>query len=81
MVCLGINKGDETLSYDSPNVLVEMPATEYILPGTFDMSIEGEYKAGITAIDSAGNESDIVEITFPLDVVAPHVPTNVRVVG
>jgi hypothetical protein len=75
-----VNEG-ETISYETPGVLIAAPVTEYALPGEFTM-VEGSYVAAVTSIDSAGNESDLSEsITFPLDIAAPVAPTGVRIVG
>jgi hypothetical protein len=68
----------EEITYDTASVNVV--GTEYALPGEFTLN-EGEYKAAVCAVDSAGNFSDLVEIQFPLDVVAPLAPTGLRIIG
>jgi hypothetical protein len=43
---------------------------------------EGVYDFGVTAYDSAGNESDFAEVEqVPLDLVAPAAPTGLEVVA
>lgn len=41
--------------------------------------VDGTYNLGVTAVDDGGNESDIARLdNFPLDLVPPDAPTNVR---
>lgn len=71
----------DTLDYSSPFVDVSMPDVSYSLPGTFSMGIEQDYKLGLSALDSVGNESDIVEITRFFDFNPPAAPVGFVVVA
>jgi hypothetical protein len=42
-------------------------------------SVNGNVTLGLTAVDNAGNESDIATITTPFDFIAPAPPTNLKV--
>jgi hypothetical protein len=80
-----ICKQAETLSYDSPHVSVAAPATEYTLPGAFtNLTTEGNYKVGLSAVDANSNESDIIPATgkvFFWDLTAPVAPTGLQIVN
>ena len=72
---------EEVLTYDSPNVTIDMPATEITLPEdapNFPLE-EGNFQIGITSVDDVGNESDIAELAVPFDFAAPDAPTNLVV--
>jgi hypothetical protein len=66
------------LSYDSPNVNVGN-VTEIFIPNDvpdFPL-VDGIYNLGVSAVDDAGNESDMAVINeFPFDLVAPNAPSN-----
>lgn len=70
-----------TMDYNTPAAQVNMPTLEYVLPGVFNMSVEQNYQVGISAVDDVGNESDIVKVTIPFDLVAPTAPSGVQVVN
>ena len=73
-------KEAQTLDYLSPKVEVAMPTVELTLPASFDMSTEGNYKIGISAKDSAGNESDMATVIRPFDFTPPAMPVGLEVV-
>ena len=73
-------KDTDTINYNSPYEDVDMPETSLELPSNFDMSVEGNYKIGLCAIDDTGNMSDIVEITDFFDFNPPLAPTNVEII-
>lgn len=69
-----------SVSYDSPKVVVAAPATEYSLPGVFDMSSSADYTLAVSAVDATGNESDLsVSITSFFDVQPPIAPTSLAI--
>ena len=70
-----LTNATDTLTYDSTQVEVEMPTTEYNFPGVFAIQ-EGNYKVGVAAVDSYGNISDITEIESFFDLTPPMSPTN-----
>lgn len=66
--------------YDAPRIetqVTEVQAPEDFPEGTFDL--EGDYLIGVSAVDSMGNESDIVEVTHPFDLNPPKPPTGLSV--
>jgi hypothetical protein len=73
----------DALTYDSPSV--NIPAVsgqeEYAvtIPGPGIIITEGTYNIGVAAVDAAGNQSDIEQISFPFDLTAPPKPENLRV--
>lgn len=71
----------DELSYNSVFVEVAAPKAEVIVPDEFPaMPLRDvEYKLGITAVDDAGNESDMAQLTTPFDFAAPDAPSNVAV--
>ena len=68
------------LDYNSPHADIDMPETEYGLPGDFTFADEGNYRIGLTAMDDAGNESDMVEIVSFFDLVPPVAPAGLCIV-
>jgi len=41
--------------------------------------VDGVFNVGVTAVDDGGNESDFARLdAFPLDLVPPDAPTNLR---
>jgi len=71
----------DDLDYESDSIRVEMPKTNLILPDEAPSfpEEEGNFKIGISSVDDVGNESDIIEISFPFDFAAPDAPTNLVV--
>lgn len=66
--------------YDAPRI--ETQATEVQAPHDFPadaFSEEGDYLIGVSAVDGAGNESDITEVTHPFDLTPPEAPTGLSV--
>ena len=54
-----------------------MVAPDDFPAGAFDA--EGDYRLGVGALDEMGNESDIVEIVHPFDLVPPQPVTGLSV--
>jgi hypothetical protein len=49
----------------------------YVLPGALSLLKDGSFTLGASAIDAAGNESDIgAFVNYPFDFTAPAAPTN-----
>lgn len=74
---------DTVFDYTQPFVEVA-GSTELVISDDPMLSAlpEGEYDFAVSAVDDAGNESDLAEVeNVPLDVEAPAAPTNVEVVG
>lgn len=71
----------ETLDYESPYEEIVMPGNFFILPGPFSMEVEQDYKLGLSALDSVGNESNIVEITRFFDFNPPAAPVGFVVIA
>ena len=68
----------EAVSYLSPNVVIDMPALSYDLPGLpIAPKPNGEnYRLRLTAVDGVGNESDFSpEKLLPLDFIPPSMPS------
>ena len=71
---------DEPVNYGSPSAYLGN-VTEVILPDgvpSFPL-LKGEVNLGITAIDSAGNESAMIEITPLLNFTVPEPPHRIEV--
>jgi len=69
----------DTMDYSLAPVRIDLPLSEYDLPGAFSMPEDTNYKLGLSSIDDVGNESDISEVVVPLDFIAPDAPTNILV--
>lgn len=68
------------IQYGDP--YIETPDAQVAAPddfpaGAFDA--EGDYRIGIGALDEMGNESDIVEIVHPFDLIPPQPVTGLSV--
>ena len=68
----------ESLSYTTPFEEVEVPGAAYTLPGGFTIS-DGDHRVGVSSRDEAGNESDIVEMTYTFDFSPPSPPSNLSI--
>jgi len=69
-----------SVGYDSASVVVPATSTEYVLPGAFNMQVEGDYSLAVSAVDSSGNESDLsVSVTSFFGFLVPSAPTNLRI--
>ncbi len=68
------------LSYDSDHADLG-PVLEVILPDDIPVFplVAGEMSLGITAINAAGNESDMTKTSVYLDCTVPDAPLNVIV--
>ena len=69
-------------TYDSPkvNVPVVEGQTAYELDIPAQVPIEeGQYEIGVSALDAAGNESDIAVLDYFFDFTAPGTPTDLGV--
>lgn len=71
----------EVLDYTSPHAELDMPLVSYLLPGIFTMGVEQDYKLGLSALDSAGNESDIVEVVRFFDFNPPAAPVGFEIIA
>jgi hypothetical protein len=69
-----------SVTYDSAVASVPATQTEYVLPGAFNMQVEGDYSLAVSAVDSSGNESDLsVSVTSFFGFLVPSAPTNLRI--
>jgi hypothetical protein len=71
---------DGTINYDAKHALVGDVA-ELLLPGdvpSFPL-IKSTMTLGISAVDRAGNESDITTVSVKLDFTVPHAPPRLRI--
>jgi hypothetical protein len=71
---------DGRITYDSNHALVGDVA-EIFLPGdlpSFPL-IKSTMTLGISALDSAGNESDIATVCVKLDFTVPNAPSGLRI--
>jgi hypothetical protein len=69
-----------TVSYEDTAITVPSTQTEIVLPSTFNMQAAGDYTLAVSAVDSAGNESDLsVSVTSFFDFSVPKAPTNLRI--
>jgi hypothetical protein len=71
---------DGRMTYDSSHALVGDVA-EILLPGNLPSFplIKGTMTLGISAVDSAGNESDIATVCVKLDFTVPDAPSGLRI--
>jgi hypothetical protein len=71
---------DEELNYDSKSVEVGN-VTEIILPSDIPSfpPLKGRITLGISAVNEAGNESDLTKMTVELDFIVPDAPRSVRI--
>lgn len=71
-----------TVDYAAPKVSVPVVAGQSAyslnIPAQLPLT-EGTYTLGVSALDAAGNESDIAVLTSPFDFTAPSAPTSLRV--
>lgn len=75
--------GSVAPTYDSPFQEVDIPSgmvtVAVQIPGPMSIG-EGVYTLGASALDAAGNESDIgAVVTHPFDFTAPTAPVNGKV--
>ena len=70
------------VDYASPKVSVAVVAGQatYTLAVPAQLPLtEGQYQLGVSALDAAGNESDIAVLNSPFDFTAPTAPVNLKV--
>jgi hypothetical protein len=75
------------LDHNSPKIDLGMPAVNpddgkmHIDVSTLGVFTDDRYDIGMTAVDDAGNESEMVKkLDVPFDFVAPDAPTDLEVV-
>lgn len=72
-----------TVDYSAPKVNVPVVAGQSAyslnIPAQLPISKDGTYTIGVSAVDAAGNESDLAVITSPFDFTAPSAPTSLKV--
>lgn len=70
----------QPFGYNDSNI--ESQETKVLTPDDFPegaFSEEGDYLIGVSAVDDAGNESDIMEVSHPFDFVPPEPVTGLNV--
>ena len=71
---------EDSIQYGDP--FIETTDAQVMAPDDFpdgSFSEEGDYLVGVSALDEAGNESDIAEVVHPFDLTAPPMPTGLSV--